>query len=411
MAPGGVGRNIAENLARLGTRTHLVAAIGADALGDQVLAATVGGRRARRARTPQRAGHRHLHRRPRRRRRAGRGGRRHGAPPTSWRPEQVHAARDLVAGAGAGGARRQPRPGDARARPRPGRRGRGARCVLEPVSVPKAAGARRRWSTPDRPLYAVTPNRDELAALTGLPTAPTRRAARRRRGPARARRRATSGCGSASDGSLLEQPAAEPSRSPPCPTEVDGRDRRRRRHARGLLPRAAGAATSPVAAAAYGHAAAALTIASPHTVRPDLTDRLVRGAALADPQEPQTDAPPHAHPHRRGRRGAGRRHPGRRAGEHDHQPRHALPAERRDGASRSRASSASTARCRPRSPSSTAGRGSAWTPTTSSCWPATPTSPRSACATCRTSSPAAPTAPPRSPPPCGSRRWPASAPS
>ena len=35
----------------------------------------------------------------------------------------------------------------------------------------------------------------------------------------------------------------------------------------------------PAAAAAYGHAAAALTIASPHTVRPDLTDRLVRSTA------------------------------------------------------------------------------------------------------------------------------------
>ena len=32
----------------------------------------------------------------------------------------------------------------------------------------------------------------------------------------------------------------------------------------------------PAEAAAYGHAAAALTVASPHTVRPDLTDRLVR---------------------------------------------------------------------------------------------------------------------------------------
>src|SRR3954470_18257535 len=42
MAAGGVGRNIAENLARLGTRTHLVAAIGVDRLGDQVLAATSG---------------------------------------------------------------------------------------------------------------------------------------------------------------------------------------------------------------------------------------------------------------------------------------------------------------------------------------------------------------------------------
>src|SRR3954471_22652199 len=42
MAAGGVGRNIAENLARLGTRTHLVAAIGVDRLGDQVLAVTSG---------------------------------------------------------------------------------------------------------------------------------------------------------------------------------------------------------------------------------------------------------------------------------------------------------------------------------------------------------------------------------
>ena len=32
----------------------------------------------------------------------------------------------------------------------------------------------------------------------------------------------------------------------------------------------------PAEAAAYGHAAAALTVASAHTVRPDLTDRLVR---------------------------------------------------------------------------------------------------------------------------------------
>jgi pseudouridine kinase len=31
----------------------------------------------------------------------------------------------------------------------------------------------------------------------------------------------------------------------------------------------------PASAAAHGHAAAALTIASPHTVRPDLTSRLI----------------------------------------------------------------------------------------------------------------------------------------
>ena len=38
--PGGVGRNIAENLARLGSPTHLVAPIGRDAFGEEVLAAT-----------------------------------------------------------------------------------------------------------------------------------------------------------------------------------------------------------------------------------------------------------------------------------------------------------------------------------------------------------------------------------
>ena len=38
--PGGVGRNIAENLARLGSPTHLVAAVGRDAFGEQVTAAT-----------------------------------------------------------------------------------------------------------------------------------------------------------------------------------------------------------------------------------------------------------------------------------------------------------------------------------------------------------------------------------
>jgi pseudouridine kinase len=38
MAAGGVGRNIAENLARLGTRTLLVSAVGRDAAGEMVLA-------------------------------------------------------------------------------------------------------------------------------------------------------------------------------------------------------------------------------------------------------------------------------------------------------------------------------------------------------------------------------------
>ncbi|GMA15990.1 winged helix-turn-helix transcriptional regulator [Deinococcus metallilatus] len=39
-APGGVARNIAENLARLGVRTHLIAAVGRDAPGDLLLRET-----------------------------------------------------------------------------------------------------------------------------------------------------------------------------------------------------------------------------------------------------------------------------------------------------------------------------------------------------------------------------------
>ena len=40
LGAGGVGRNIAENLARLGTPTHLVTAVGTDALGDQLIRST-----------------------------------------------------------------------------------------------------------------------------------------------------------------------------------------------------------------------------------------------------------------------------------------------------------------------------------------------------------------------------------
>ena len=60
--------------------------------------------------------------------------------------------------------------------------------------------------------------------------------------------------------------------------------------------------------------------------------------------------------HRRGARRAGGGAAGRRAREHDHQPRHALPAERRRWPATSRASSATTARSRRPSPCSTGGR-------------------------------------------------------
>jgi pseudouridine kinase len=40
LAPGGVARNIAENLARLGVATHLISAVGRDRLGDELMAQT-----------------------------------------------------------------------------------------------------------------------------------------------------------------------------------------------------------------------------------------------------------------------------------------------------------------------------------------------------------------------------------
>ncbi len=137
--PGGVGRNVAENLARLGTRTHLVAASAPTRLGDQVLAATSGGRRPRRARTPQRR-----------------------APPAptppcstptaswssrspTWRatdalaPDDVNAARDLVAGARAWWCSTATSPPPTLAFALDLAAAAGVRVVLEPVSVPKAA--------------------------------------------------------------------------------------------------------------------------------------------------------------------------------------------------------------------------------------------------------------------------------
>jgi len=167
MAAGGVGRNIAENLARLGTRTYLVASIGSDGLGDQVLSAT------------SNAGVQVEHVR--------RSARATGtytavldtdgelvvavadmAATDELAPEQVDGARDLIAAASLlvlDGNLSTTTLGfalDVAATV-------GTRVVLDPVSVPKAAALAPLLS-PDRPVYAMTPNRDELAALTGLPT-------------------------------------------------------------------------------------------------------------------------------------------------------------------------------------------------------------------------------------------------
>lgn len=270
MAAGGVGRNIAENLARLGTRTYLVASIGSDGLGDQVLSAT------------SNAGVQVEHVR--------RSARATGtytavldtdgelvvavadmAATDELPPEQVDGARDLIAAASLlvlDGNLSTATLGfalDVAATV-------GTRVVLDPVSVPKAA-ALAPLLAPDRPVYATTPNRDELAALTGLPTG-TRdeqeSAARAlhdrgvelvwvRLGPA---------------GSLLSSRDGVATLDSVSSEVVDvtgAGDSMTAAFCHALL-----AGAEPAEAAAYGHAAAALTVASAHTVRPDLTDRLVR---------------------------------------------------------------------------------------------------------------------------------------
>jgi pseudouridine kinase len=267
---GGVGRNIAENLARLGTRTHLVAAVGNDELGDRVLDST------------SRAGVHCEHVR--------RSARATGtytavldadgelvvavaamAATDELSPEDVGAARDLVTTAALlvlDGNLAAPTLAFALDLAATA----GTRVVLEPVSVPKAQ-ALAPLVTPDRPLFAITPNRDELAALTGLPVRTDhqlRTAARELHG--RGVRHVWVHLGAR--GSLLSGPEGHTflEAVPTDVVDVTGAgDACLAAFCHALL-----AGDDLAAAAAYGHAAAALTIASPHTVRPDLTDRLVR---------------------------------------------------------------------------------------------------------------------------------------
>jgi len=270
MAAGGVGRNIAENLARLGTRTHLVAAIGSDGPGDQVLAATA------------RAGVQVDHVR--------RSARATGtytavldadgelvvavadmAATDELSVAQVDAARNLVTTASLvvlDGNLSAETLGFALDLATTA----GVRVLIEPVSVPKATLVAPLLDG-SLPVHAVTPNRDELAALTGLPTR-TARQVERAAGALHGRGVELVWVRLGPDGSLLSTPAGTTC-LPAVPSEVvdvtGAGDAMLAAFCHALL-----AGTPPTEAAAYGHAAAALTIASPHTVRPDLTDRLVR---------------------------------------------------------------------------------------------------------------------------------------
>lgn len=260
---GGVGRNVAENLARLGTPTHLVAAVGADALGDRLLAATAG------------AGVDVAHVR-------------RGPHPTGTYTAVLDAdgelvvavsdmrATDALAPADVDGARALVLAADlvvldgnlapaTLAHALDLAAAAGVRVVLEPVSVPKAERLRDLLE-PGRPVHVVTPNRDELAALGGDVDA-------------------LHACGATwvwvrlgAEGSLLSGPTGRHRvRAVAAPEVVDvtgAGDAMLAAFCHALLR-----GDDEADAASYAHAAAALTVASPHTVRPDLTDRLVRSHA------------------------------------------------------------------------------------------------------------------------------------
>lgn len=268
-APGGVGRNVAENIARLGDRVELVSVVGRDGIGDELLehTATAGVGIDYVARTDL---------------------------PTGTYTAVLDADGELliaIADMGALaelGADQLNHAGDAisaadivvvdgnlelAALNRALDLAAGVRTIFEPVSVPKA---RKLRDAIDGRVYAVTPNRDELEALTGLPTSTDDEL----------NAAATTLHDQGVDlvwvrlgerGSRLSSAAGVVDIAAPQPAtihDVTGAgDAMLGAFCHALL-----AGDSPELAAQLGHVAAALTIASPHTVRPDLTAHLVRSA-------------------------------------------------------------------------------------------------------------------------------------
>jgi pseudouridine kinase len=257
---GGVGRNVAENIARLGTRVSLVAAVGADPAGAEVLAATeaAGVDTSRVARGPQPTGTY--------------------VAVLDADGELLVAVADMAATESIGRSDIDAAAGllataelvvldgnlvtAALGRALEVCAAKGVRVVLDPVSVPKAAALSDLISA-STPLFAMTPNADELAALGGTEQALHDRGVElvwTRLGAAGSRL-------SGPDGVVDVAPVTAPE-----VVDVTGAgDAMLAAFCHALL-----AGASPAEAAAYGQAAAALTVASPHTVRPDLTDELVR---------------------------------------------------------------------------------------------------------------------------------------
>jgi pseudouridine kinase len=257
-SPGGVGRNVAENLARLGTVTQLVAAVGDDALGSELLAATdaAGVDITKVRRVPG---------------------------PTGTYVAVLDADGELIVAVSDMAATEALTVSDVRAaEPDVATAGlvvldgnltrdcllagwdlavtAGVPVVIDPVSVPKAA-ALVDLLDGSRPLFAITPNLDELDVLGDCVDLVAR-------GIELVWVRA------GSEGSRLVSRAGS-TRLPSTPAEVvdvtGAGDAMLAGFCHGVL-----SGDDLIAAARLGHAAAALTVASPHTVRPDLAQALLR---------------------------------------------------------------------------------------------------------------------------------------
>lgn len=263
--PGGVGRNIAENLARLGQQVELVAAVGADEAGSELVSRSV---------------------------EAGVGT---GYVVTSPHPTGTYLAAldvdgELVIGLSdmaatdtlevAGIARARDLLVRAQVAVVDGNlpaavvewvleeaRTAGVRVVLDPVSVAKAARLAPVLAA-GRPVFAVKPNVDELGALTGHEVADSPRAIVAAARALRDRGVDIVWVSRGARGSLLVGPdgVLETPTTPAHVEDVTGAgDAMTAGFVHGLLR------GEPLAECVrFGHAAAALTVASSHTVRPDL---------------------------------------------------------------------------------------------------------------------------------------------
>lgn len=289
--PGGVGRNIAENLARLGSPTHLIAPVGRDAFGDQMLAMT----RAAGVSTDHMI--------------VGDGSTGTYLAVIDATGEllvavsnmvltdrltvrQLRAARDLIAHADLLVV-------DGNVPPAPAAwlldlaAAAAVPVVVDPVSVAKA-----RLLTPmlsrQRPLLALTPNLDELAAVVGEPVAPTNAAIGRAAELVHALGVQHVWVRRGARGSLLSSVEDDgritvtvlPAPAVGVVDVTGGGDSMTAAFVHALLR-----GDSPADAARFGQMAAGLTVASSETVRPDLTARLVDA-------ELQKSARPHTSPNR-----------------------------------------------------------------------------------------------------------------